>query len=88
MTMDDFLRRLDVGEDCSDLVAEAQEDERVYQAQCRLDATMREYDDDMTGQDGEEVINQAACDLIAARDARLRRLDPESYNEQKAMGLL
>lgn len=88
MTMDDFLRRLDDGEDIGELISEAQADKRVFEAQRRLEATIREYDDDMTGQDGEEAVNCAARDLIDARDDKLRRTDPDAYSEQKAMGLL
>lgn len=62
-------------------------DDDVLEAEDRLQRAIAE-DDDMTGQDNEESINQAAADLIAARDRSLRRRDPESYNEMRQMGLL
>ena len=60
----------------------------VQEAQEALEDVIDNYADDMTGQDGEEAINRAARDLVAARDAKLRHDDPEGYAERKAMGCL
>ena len=62
-------------------------DDDVLETEDRLQQAIAE-DDDMTGQDNEERINQAAADLVAARDRSLRRRDPETYNEMRQMGLL
>jgi hypothetical protein len=86
MTMQEFLRRLESGEHIDDLIVEAREDENVREAKANLEDVIDDYADDMTGQDGEEAINQAASDLIAARDNKLRREDPDSYHERKALG--
>lgn len=88
MTMQEFLRRLKAGEHHDDLILEAQEDERVLEAKKNLEEVIDDYSDDMTGQDGEVAINRAARDLVEARDNRLRRLDPDSYHERKALGEL
>lgn len=53
-----------------------------------LEDIIDNYADDMTGQDGEDAINQAGRDLIDARNNKLRREDPEGYAERKAMGCL
>ena len=88
MTMHEFLKRLNAGEHIDDLIVEAREDDRVLEAKANLEEVIDDYSDDMTGQDGEEAINQAARDLIDARDNRLRRIDPDAYIERKAMGEL
>lgn len=41
------------------------------------------YEDDATGQDGEEHITSAWGDVIAARDELHKERDPEGYAEQK-----
>lgn len=62
--------------------------DQVQQAQQRLQHAIHEHSDDLTGQDGEDEINEAADDLIAARNDKFRRNDPDGYAERKAMGLL
>tara|TARA_B000000441_G_scaffold30206_1_gene19204 strand:- start:167 stop:358 length:192 start_codon:yes stop_codon:yes gene_type:complete len=42
--------------------------------------------EDMTGQDGEEEVNQAAADLIEARNDKIRREDPDRYAEMRHFG--
>jgi hypothetical protein len=60
---------------------------RTAQAQEALEQEIAD-DDDMTGQDNEDRINQLAADLIDARDHELRVRDPDGYAERKAMGIL
>jgi len=83
-----LLERAQEGEDIDDILAEQAHDERVQQARQRLSDTIDEYSDDMTGQDGEEDIDNAAASYIQAQDDRLRARDPEGYAEKRAMGLL
>lgn len=71
------------------MTPDTDEDAEIDAAEERLQEEIAFYDrEDPTGQDGEEAINQAAADLIAARDRKLRHSDPELYNEQRQMGML
>lgn len=88
MTMQEFLRRFEAGEHVDDLIVEAREDELVREAKSNLESVIDDYSDDMTGQDGEDAIDCAARSLVEARDNRLRRIDPDSYHERKALGEL
>jgi hypothetical protein len=46
------------------------------------------YAYDATGQDGEYEMDQAAEAYIDAQNEALRMTDPDSWSEQRAMGLL
>lgn len=55
----------------------------VDKAVGRLDQATARAAEDMTGQDGEDEVNQAAAGLVAARDDKIRCEDPERWAEMQ-----
>ena len=57
--------------------------DHIRRAERNLRSTISTFSDDMTGQDGEDAINAAASDLVAARDEKIRYEDPERWSEMQ-----
>lgn len=63
-------------------------DRHIRECEEHLSNTCARFSNDLTGQDGEQEKWDAAHDLIAARDDKLREEDPCLYSELRAMGQL
>lgn len=83
-----LLERAAAGEDVDQLEREAQAVRDEIEAEAGLCKAIDRNREDMTGQDGEDEIDRAADDLIAARDRRFKVEDPEWHAERRQMGLL
>ena len=57
--------------------------DNIRRAEGNLRSTISTFGHDLTGQDGEDAINAAAADLVAARDEKIRYEDPIRWAEMQ-----